>query len=211
MGGGGKSSNDVANEQRRQEEQRIAAIQAGLAATNKIFDSPEREAQIQDFLAANRQQYFGELNRQTEEAQRQLRFSLARSGTYGGRQQVDAAKDLGEAHNRGVIQADRLAQGAANEVRQADEDARLRVIQLIQSGTDATTASRMATAGLRTSLEGARSSMNADALGTVFGGFSDMYKRSQQRNEERRAQRDLGTLYGTANQWGFGGNNRPAW
>lgn len=203
MGGGGGSSDQIAREQQEQERQRLAAIQAGIGATNAVFDSPERQRQYDDYLAAQRESYFGELSRQQQEAQRGNKFALARSGLIGSRQQIDTGRDLGEAYNRGVVDADRLAQRAQSDLRAADEDSRRSIIQLVQSGADATTASSAAMRQMQTNLSGARADMNASALGQVFGTFSDLYKRSQDRAEQRRADRDLGTLYGTAAQWGY--------
>lgn len=204
MGGGGSSSSDrIAREQQEQEQQRLAAIQAGITGTNAVFDSPERQRQYDDYLGAQREMYFGELQRQQQDAQRGNKFALARSGLLGSRQQVDVGKDLGETYNRGVVDADRLAQRAQADLRSADEDSRRSVIQLVQSGADATTASSTALRQMQTNLAGARGEMNAGALGQVFGTFGDLYKRSQDRAEQRRADRDLGTLYGTAGQWGY--------
>lgn len=202
-GGGGGASERIAREQQQQEQARLAAIQAGISQTNALFDSPERQRQHQEFLAAQRQAYFDELSRQQQDAQRQSRFALARSGQIGGRQQVDIGRDLGEAFNRGVVDADRLANRALADLQASDEDSRRSIIQLIQSGADATTASSAALRQMQTSLAGARSQMNADALGQVFGTFGDLYRRSQERAEARRAERDLGTLYGTASRWGY--------
>ncbi len=202
MGSSGDSG--VAKRQEQMERERLAAIQSGIAATNQIFEDPARAAQYEDFLAAQRQEFFRELGDQKKDADRQLKFALARSGQYGGRQQIDAGTRLGEQYQRGIINADRLAQGATNDLRMADQDARARIIAMIQSGADVTTASNAALSSLQSNMAGARANMNAEALGTVFGGLSDLYKRSQERAEERRARRDLGSLYGTAPQWGYG-------
>jgi len=203
MGGGGGSSERIARENQRLEQERLAAIQQGTYAANQIFDSPERQAQYDDYLRANREQYFGELERQMDEANRQSRFAMARSGLVGSRQQVDAGRDLGEAYNRGVVDADRLAQRAVSDLRMADEDSRRSIIQMVQAGADATTASSAALRQMQTNLSGARADMNANALGDVFGGFAEMYKRSRERDAERRAQSDLNTIYNTSGQWGF--------
>lgn len=203
--GASDNSGRIARQQEQQEQQRLAAIKQGIGGVNAVYDSPERQAQINDYLEANRKLYFDELAKQQGDATRQTKFALARNGTAGSRQQIDAAADMGEAHNKGVINADRQAQGAANNLRMSDEDSRNNLIALVQSGLDATTASQRANSTLRVNLEGAKSGMGVDALGQVFGGFSDLYKRSKDRDEERRAYKDLGTIYGTAGQWGYGG------
>lgn len=203
--GASDNSGRIARQQEQQEAQRLAAIRSGISGVNAVYDSPNRQAQINDYLEANRKLYFDELTKQHADATRNTKFALARNGTAGSRQQIDAAADMGEAYNKGVINAERQAQGQANNLRMSDEDSRNNLIALVQSGLDATTASQRANSTLRMNLEGAKSGMGVDALGQVFGGFSDLYKRSKDRDEERRAYKDLGTLYGTAPQWGYGG------
>lgn len=203
MGGGGGSADRIARENQQMERERLAAIKSGTAAANRIFDAPERQAQYDDYLAAQREMFFDELGRQMGDAQRGNKFALARSGLAGSSQAVDAGKQLGEKYNRGVVDADRLAQRATADLRGADEDSRRSIIQMVQAGADATTASSAALRQMQTNLAGARSDMNANALGTVFGGFADMYKRSQERDAERRASRELNTMYNTAQRWGY--------
>lgn len=203
MGGGGGSSERIARENQQMERERLAAIQRGTAATNQIFDDPARQAQYDDYLGAQREMFFGELQRQMGDAQRGNKFAMARSGLAGSSQAVDAGKQLGEKYNRGVVDADRLAQRATQDLRGSDEESRRGIIQMVQAGADATTASSAALRQMQSNLSGARSDMNANALGQVFGGFSDMYKRSQERDADRRAQRDLGTIYNTAQKWGY--------
>lgn len=203
--GASDNSGRIARQQEQQEAQRLAAIRQGISGVNAVYDSPERQAQIADYLEANRKLYFDELGRQKGDTDRQLKFALARNGTAGSRQQIDAAADLGRQYNEGVINADRQAQGAANNLRMDDEASRNNLIAMVQSGLDATTASQRANNNLRVNLDGAKSSMRSDAIGNVFGGFADLYKRSKDRAEETRAYKDLGTIYGTAPQWGYGG------
>ncbi len=203
MGGGGGSSERIARENQQMERDRLAAITHGTQAVNRVFDGEGRQAQYDEYLGALREMNFDELSKQQQEAQRQNNFALARSGLVGSRQQVDVGRDLGESYNRGVVDADRLAQRGLADLQGADESARRTAIQMVQAGADATTASSSALRSMQTNLAGARSDMNADALGQVFGSFGDMYKRSRDRAEERRAQSDLGTLYGTARHWGY--------
>lgn len=203
MGGGSGSADRIARENQQMEQQRLAQIRQGTEAANRIFDSPERQAQYDDYLAANRDQFFGELERQMAEAERQNRFAMARSGLVGSRQQIDAGRDLGEAYNRGVVDSDRLAQRSLASLRASDEDSRRAIIQMVQAGADATTASSAAMRQMQTNLSGARADMNASALGDVFSGFADMYRRSRERDAERRARADLGSIYNTASNWGW--------
>jgi hypothetical protein len=198
----GSGSNDAQKAQERQEKERQAAIRQGTAAVNQAYDNPQREKDIGDFLAANRQLYFDELNKQNVDNTRQLKFALARNGQLGGSVQVDAGRRAGEAYQQGVLTAEREAASAANNLRAADEDNRRSLLAMVQSGLDATTAGARASAGLRTSLEGARAGMKVDALGDVFGSFSDLYKRSRESAAERRARSDAQALYNTGPIYG---------
>lgn len=198
----GSGSNDAQKAQERQEKERQDAIRRGTAAVNQAYDNPQREKDIGDFLAANRQLYFDELNKQNVANTRDLKFALARNGQLGGSVQVDAGRRAGEAYQEGVLTAERSAQQAANNLRSADEDNRRSLLAMVQSGLDATTAGARANAGLRTSLEGARAGMKVDALGDVFGGFSDLYKRSREAAAERRARSDAQALYNTGPIYG---------
>jgi hypothetical protein len=198
----GSGSNDAQKAQERQEKERQDAIRRGTAAVNQAYDNPQREKDIGDFLAANRQLYFDELNKQNVENTRGLKFALARNGQLGGSVQVDAGRRAGEAYQSGVLTAERAAAEAANNLRAADEDNRRSLLAMVQSGLDATTAGARANAGLRTSLEGARAGMKVDALGDVFGGFADLYKRSRESAAERRARSDAQALYNTGPIYG---------
>lgn len=204
MGGGGGSAGRVAQEQARQDSNRQAAVSSGIARTNAMYDSPERQGQYNDFLSAQRQMFFDELGRQQKEANRNNTFDLARRGLVGSRVAIDRGRDLGESYNRGVVNADRHAQGALSDLMSADDQSRRDTIQLIQSGADVTSASNLAARGLRSNLSGAKTAANADALGSVFGSFGDMYKRSLERDAERRALRDRAMLYNTTNTFGYG-------
>ena len=61
MGGGGSKAADEAN---RMEKERQASIKRTQGAVNAVFDGPGREGDIQDFIAATRDFYTGDLNRQ---------------------------------------------------------------------------------------------------------------------------------------------------
>ena len=209
MGGGGSSSSErIARQQEQREQERLATIRQGTGAVNSIFDNPNREAEINEVLAARRGLYGDELGRQKADADRQLKFALARSGLAGSRQSVDSSRRLGDAHQRGTVDAENRALSSANDLRMADEDARAQLIAMVQSGADVTTASNAAMARMQQNVAGARTSGNVSALGDVFGGFSDMYKRSRERAAERAAQSDLQTHYNTAGIFGYGGGRR---
>lgn len=201
MGGG---SNDAQRDAERAERERQAAIQATQRQIDAIFSSPTRERDIADFGAAQRQYYRTDADRQQVDAARNTRFALARSGLTGGQFDADTNAKLAETYQRGILEADRRAQGAVASLRAADQEAKQRLFSMAQSGLDSTTASNQAAQALRQNLEMGRVDAGEKSLGDLFSRFGDIYTQSQKQKEEQRAQRDIyRTLY-QPSQYGGG-------
>ena len=183
MGSGG---NDASRAQRAAEEAeaaRQARITAGTSRVNAVFDAPEREQGRTAFLEALRENYLRGANRQKVDADRNLRFSMARSGLTGGSAQVDANRTLGEEYTEGLLQAENRAQGAVGELRGQDEQSRLQLLQMVQQGLDATTAASRAGDAMRANAQAGQGTALAEGLGDLFGGTADIYKRQQEAAE----------------------------
>lgn len=185
---------------RRDEAQKQARIGSSVNAINEIYDNPTRQGEYKDFLGATREFYTDDLNRQKVGADRGLKFAMARNGQTGGQVSIDAGRTLGENYGRGVIEADRRAQGALADLQAADEGSRLNLISMAQSGLDATTGSSRALESMRTNIQANRATSQAQGIGDMFGTFADVYRRSQEAAEYRRAQSDYNTRF----QAGFG-------
>lgn len=195
MGMGG--SNRATREAERAEQQRQQQIALSTRNVNRVFDAPERQAQYGKFGAALRKQYGNDLSRQRADADRKLRFSLARGGLAGGSADVDAQRNLGEEFQRGTLQAEQRVQSAVAGLQQADEQTRQNLIGLAQSGADVGTAAQRAGAALQQNAQGAFST--AGALGDVFGQTAALYKQ-QQEAAARRAGLQApvgGSVYGS--------------
>lgn len=190
----GSSSSGAATEAAQADAWRQNNISRAVGQINTAYGNAGREADINDFLGASRSFYRNELDRQKQVADRSLQFAMARSGLTGGSASVDANRLLGENFQQGVLSADRLAQGAANNLRTADEQARMSLISQAQSGMDMTGGASQAAAALRNNLQGAQAGLKADALGDVFGGIATIAKNSRDQAAERR---------GFNNTWGF--------
>lgn len=198
MGGGG---NNAQREAQAQERERQARIGASVGQINRVFDNPAREGEINDFLGATREFYTDDLNRQKASTDRSLKFAMARNGQTGGSVSIDANRRVGEDYNRGVIEADRKAQSAAADLRAQDEQARLNLIAMAQSGLDATTASSQAASAMRNNLLSGKATSTAQGLGDAFGSFADVYRRSQEEAARRRGEQ---YVYNVLYQPGFG-------
>jgi len=193
----GSSSNRAANQANDMERQRQANIRQTTARINQAYQNPQREADIQDFLTASRGVYRDGLDRQHADASRSLKFALARSGLTGGSVAADQARTMGEDYQRGILQADRLAQGHAHDLRNADEQARQSLIAMAQNGINDTGAGMQAAQLMQANLAGARAQMNVNQIGDVFSGFGTLVKHSRDAAESRRANRDFyQLLYG---------------
>ena len=93
MSGG---SDKASKEAQRQEAERQAAIKNTQAAINAVFDDPSRAADIADAVSANRQYLTDDLSEQKANADRNLKFALARGGILGGSVQNDKQRILGQ-------------------------------------------------------------------------------------------------------------------
>jgi len=187
--------NKAGEEANRMEQQRRTNIANTTARINDAYRNPQREADIAGFLDATRQFYRGDLDRQHQATQRGLKFALARSGLIGGSVAADQGRTMGEDYQRGILQADRLAQGHANDLRNADEQTRMNLISMAQNGIDDAGAGMQAAQLMQANLAGAQSQLKANTLGDVFGGFGTLIKHSRDAAESRRANRDFYNLF----------------
>lgn len=190
MSGGG---NKAAEEANRQEQARQAAIRGTQGSVNRAFESPQRQADIADYVGALRDFYTGDLNEQKADTDRQLKFALARGGQVGGSVQVDKTRDVNRDYAKGLLTVDRKARGAGAALESADQDARARLIGLATSGLDATSAASMSAQALRSNLESGRSAAQLQGLGDVFGsGLQDYFKQVADAKTRRQANQAAG-------------------
>lgn len=198
-----KPGESAADRAQRLEEERQARIAATQGRINEVFDSPARAAEIADVISAVRERDLIDLDRQAGDANRGLRFALARGGQIGGSTQRDQAQVLADEYARGRLGAESRAQGVGANLQAADQDARSRLIQLATQGLDATTAAQQAASSLQSNLEGARSTAMGQQLGDQFGGVSDFVKNAREAATRRRANLDA---YGRIGLYGGGTN-----
>jgi len=195
--GAGNSARRAQREAQRSEDDRRAQIANTTENINRIFDAPERQKQVGDYVNAIRTQYTDDANRQRAVADRNLRFSLARSGLAGGSADADARRGLGEEFARGTLQAEDKAQRAGADLRAQDEQQRNNLIGLAQSGLDATTAAQRANAAVADSAQRARSASIGDGLGDIFVNTAGLYKQQQEAAARRAGTlAPVGSLYG---------------
>lgn len=201
MSGGG---NSAAKEANRAEEQRQASIRGTQAKVNDVFNSPQRAADIGDFVNATRSFYQQDLDRQKAEADRGLKFALAKSGLTGGSTQVDQQGLLADNYGRGLLQVEQKAQGAGASLSAADQDARARLISLATSGLDATTAAQQAAASMRSNLQAGQSEAQLGSLGDSFSQFNQFAQNAKAAQQQRAG---FYSVVGGKNAALYGGGN----
>jgi hypothetical protein len=207
MSGGG---NSAAKEANRAEQQRQTNIKYTQSRVNQVFDDPQRKADIADFVNATRQYYQQDLDRQKADADRGLRFALAKSGLTGGSTQVDQQRLLADDYGRGLLQTEQKAQGAGASLEAADQDARARLIAQATSGLDATTAAAQSAAAMRSNIQAGKSEAQLGSLGDSFGQIGNFVKQVQDAQRYRQGYLDSApggkraALYGGASGSGYG-------
>lgn len=198
---------DKASKQAQQNEQaRQAQAEAATQAINSTFDSPSRTDAYGKLAADTTAYYMQQANRQQDQANRNLRFALARSGQAGGSVQADQGEKLGQDYTQAVTEAARRGQQAGAGLQAQDEQERQSLIASAQSGLDATTAASNAASAMRANLATAQSGATANALGDAFGDFANLYQNSKDAAALRRGQLNS---YNTVYQSSFGGGGAP--
>lgn len=193
MSGGG--DNRAADQARRDEEARAAAIRNTQGRINQVFDSPQRAADIADAVGAYREYGLQDLDRQKQVADRQSKFALASRGLIGGSTHVDQQAEFGRKYSRGVLDIERAARGVGANIEAADQDNRARLISLATTGLDATTGAQQAAASMRTALEAGKSGSQMQGLADVFGQFAKYYEDSRIAKRNREADQRAFGLY----------------
>ena len=199
-----KPSNKAANEAAAAEKARQAAIAETQGRVNAVFDSPERQAEIERAIAAQREFETGILNQKKADTDRQLKFALARNGQVGGSTQVDQQRRFGQDYANALLGVERSAQGFGANIRSADQDARARLISLATAGLDATTGAQQAAEAMRVNLQAGNANRNAESVANAFVNFNDFLKSSRERADRQRADRVAGFNYYQPTSYGGG-------
>lgn len=181
MCGGGGDAQAAAE---RTERERQGRISANVSNINSAYAG--RDPQYQDFVGALREKYNTDLGRQQTDAARQLKFSLAGSGLTGGSQAIAEGRNLSRTAAQGSVDAEQRAQENLAKLKSSDQQSRLGLISLAQTGNDIGNAATQTAEALRSNIEGARAGGLTQGLGDVFGSSLDAVKKRRQAQENRR-------------------------
>lgn len=199
-------SDNASKAAQQAEAERQAKIAATQSAVNAVFNSPERAADIADAVAANREYLTNDLNEKKADADRQLKFALARGGLLGGSVQNDKQQVLGQDYSKGLLDVQRRSAAMGADLESADQQSRANLISLATSGLDTTTASQMAASALRSNLESGKSAAQLQSMSDAFSNLGDYFKDSKEAQQRRAAANQAYGLYGANSNF-----SQPGW
>lgn len=199
-------NNRAQKEAQESERQRQAAIQNTQGQINAVFNDPQREADIADYVGALREYWGQDVDRQKSDTDRSMRFALARNGQIGSSTQVDQQTRFADDYAKALLQIEQKAQGQGAGLRAADQEARARMLSLATSGLDATTAAQQSAAAMRSNLEAGRSTNLMASLTPMFSAYQQYAEKSSDRKWRNEADKKTVGLYAPISYGGgYGG------
>lgn len=195
---GMSGNNSAANAANAAQQQSNAQIQGAVAQINKAYGSPQRQQQYDAYGQQLNKYYTGQVNDQEAINARNLKFAMARSGLTGGSAAADANTQLQKDYSKALLQASQQAQGGEAALQQSDVNAKNQLIGLAQQGNFTGEIPQQISAAQNAALGTAANYGNANALGNIFAGTSQIYNNEQVAAANRKAQvSPIGSLYGT--------------
>lgn len=202
FGGGGGGSNHAAERAEAREVARQARITNATSTINRMFGhGNDQEAQanlagrgsLYDSVRTDTRDFFArQLAEDRAEAERQLRFNMARGGTFGSSQAVDMESEFNRRNDRGLLAVANRADGAATGMRSADEQSRLGLLSRILSDMDQGSAASSAINQMQSNVETARQNAMAGRMTNVFHDLFQIPGMAQQQAGADAARRTAG-------------------
>ena len=147
------------------------------------------------------------LDEQRDDAQRSLRFELFAKGLNGGSVDVDENARLGRAYSQGLLDLGAKADAAKADMRSADEQTRLGLLQSIDAGMDQGSALSSALSQLSVNNERAAATAAGTSLGDLFADGAALYNTSQARRGKSDAALAMASLFSTTPRAAGTGSN----
>jgi hypothetical protein len=193
------TSNSAANAATQQQAQQQQQIQQSVQAINNAYDSPQRQAQYQQYYNNLNQYYTNQVNTQEATNARNLTFANARSGLTGGSEATDSNTQLQKDYTQGLLQATQQAQAGKSALQQSDVNAKNQMISLAQQGNYTGQIPVQASEAQSASLGAAQNYGQANALNNLFSGTAGIYQNEQTAAANRAAtQTPFGSQYGSS-------------
>ena len=182
----GSNSSDAADEyyaeQRRLEEDRQAKIEEGLGVVRGQFTEEARSPIYQQSYDNALAIYMNDLQGQYEKALANMRVNNARSSQSAGSLGAQRKGQLKNTYDKGVVQAQQLAQQLKEGLFSQDQNTKGSLINQIYGGLGATDALDIALSQMKSNENNALRNSRNDGLGDLFadlGGTYTNYKKQQ--------------------------------
>lgn len=156
------------------EDDRLRAINEGVGQINAVFNAGNAN-RYGGFLEALRKRYTKDLGEQKALVDRKSKFAAARRGVVGGSSEIDMKRRNSRNYLRALVGGENQAQASLARLKQSDEGARQRLINLIYSGMDATTAANRSQGQMAANIDMAMSDFIPGALDSIGETAADAY------------------------------------
>lgn len=123
-----------------------------------------------------------DISNNKSDAERATKFGLARSGLFGGSVDIDEHRNLAEANQKSVINANQLADNQVERMRSDDEATRADLISKINAGLDGDSAALTAVERMKNNRNEAMTAPPSSLLNNLFasaGSFWNNYQYGQ--------------------------------
>ena len=145
-----------------------------------------------------------DIARNRADTTRNVGFGLQRNGLFGGSVDVDTHRDITDANQRSVIQANQLADSQVASMRSNDESTRADLISRINAGLDADSAAATAAQRMAINRQQALSEPSSGALNNLFASIGGALNSYQYANGAANPYGNMGKQPG-GNMGGYGG------
>lgn len=139
------------------------------------------------------------LDESRDRAQRDLRFELFAKGLNGGSEDINQNAMLGRTYDAGILDLGAKADAAATGLRNSDEQARLSLLQGIDSGMDQGSVLSSAANQLANNASAASAEAQGTSIGDLFANAGLLSQQSQYRAGKQAGFDAYGSLFGNNN------------
>jgi|GEM_PF-1292818 len=207
-GGGGKAS----AAQERLERERQRRVQETTALINSIFADPAREQQYGDLRRSNYDFNLDRLGRDYDQAQRQLKFDVARRGQGGGSSDVDAFSLLKQNYDDALLNIGTHADQRAASLRNADEATRVNLLNQAQNDINQSQVHESALRQLQSNVDLGKTQDRLATVGNLLRGIaltgqaaSSGYQSGVNQNQIDQYKNQFNTVFPTGGSGGSSG------
>ena len=153
----------------------LSGVDMSKQSVEAKTNAAARQAGYDQIRASNMAILQDDINRNRNDAARLLKFGLSRSGLSGGSVDIDENRNLTDANQRSIIQANQLSDNQVQQVRAKDESDYATAIQKIDAGLDADTAITTATQAVKNNRDQAISDPTSSSLNNLFASIGNAW------------------------------------